>query len=60
MIKKNNLKGISICQSKHIKFEDFKKCLDGKKYQKNCIKNILCSINHEIHIQELKNQHYIN
>ena len=33
---KNKLKGISKSQSKHIKIEEYKKCLDGKEYQREC------------------------
>ena len=33
---KNKLKGISKSQSKNIKFDEYKKCLDGKKYQEEC------------------------
>ena len=51
---KNELKGISKSQSKHIKFEKYKKCLDGMEYQKECNKYILRSINHEMHLQEIK------
>ena len=29
----NKLKGIYISQTKHFKFEGYKKCLDGEKYQ---------------------------
>ena len=32
----NKLKGIPKSYSKHIKFEEFKKCLDGEKYQRVC------------------------
>ena len=31
---KNKVKRISKSQSKHIKFEEYKKCLDGEDYQK--------------------------
>ena len=31
---KNKLKGISKSYSKHIKFEEYKKCLYSEKYQK--------------------------
>ena len=34
---KNKLKGVSKSQSKHIKFEKYKKSLDGEEYQKNVI-----------------------
>ena len=29
-------KGISKSQSKHIRFEEYKKCLDGEEYKKEC------------------------
>ena len=32
---KKKVKGISKSQSKHIKFEEYKKCLFGGEYQKN-------------------------
>ena len=34
---KIKLKGVSKSQPKHIKFEVYKKCLDGDDYQKNVI-----------------------
>ena len=40
-------KVISKSQSKHIKFEEYKKCLFGEEYQKECNNYILRSINHE-------------
>ena len=51
---KSKLKGISKSQSKHITFEEYKNCLDGKDYQKVCNIDILRSINHERHLQEIK------
>ena len=33
-VSKNKLIGISKSQSKHIKFEEYKKCLDGEEYQR--------------------------
>ena len=51
---KNKLKGVSKSQSKHIKFEEYKKCLDGEEYQKECENYILRSINHEMYLQEVK------
>ena len=51
---KNKLKGISKSQSKHIKFEEYKKCLDGEKYQNECNIYFLRSINHEMHLEEIK------
>ena len=51
---KNKIKGISKSQPKHIKFEEYYNCLFGGKYQKECINYILRSINHEMHLQEVK------
>ena len=51
---KNKLKGISKSQSKIIKFEDYKKCLDGMENQRECKNYILRSITHEMHLQEIK------
>ena len=51
---KNKLKGISKSQSKNIKFEEYKNCLDGKEYQRECNIYIIRSINHEVHLQEAK------
>ena len=51
---KNKLKGISKSQSKNIKFEDCKKCLDGMEYQRKCYNYILRSIDLEMHLQELE------
>ena len=54
MLVKKKFKGISKSQSKHIKFEEYKKCLDGKNYQRDCNNYIIRSINHEMHLQEVK------
>ena len=51
---KNNLKGVFKSQSKNIKFEEYKKCLDGKEYQQECNNYIIRSINHEMYLQEVK------
>ena len=51
---KNKLKGISKAQSKNIKFGEYKKCLDGEEYQRECNKYIIRSINHEMVLQEVK------
>ena len=57
---KNKVKEISKSQSKHVKFEEYKKCLDGEEYQKVGKNYILRSINHEWHLQKVKkNQHYL-
>ena len=51
---KNKLKGISKSQSKNIKFEGNKKCLDGENYQQECDNYFIRSINHEMVLQEVK------
>ena len=51
---KNKLKGVSKSQSKNFKFEEYKNCLDGKKYQEESNKYTLRSINYEMHLQERK------
>ena len=51
---KNKLKGISKSQSKNVKFEEYKRCLDGEEYQRECNNYIISSINHEMHLQEVK------
>ena len=53
-ISKNKLKGVFESQSKHIKYEEYKKCLEGKEYQRECNSFILRSTNHEMHLQEVK------
>ena len=51
---KNILKGISNSQSKNNKFEEYKKCLDGEEYLRECDNCIIRSINHEMVLQEVK------
>ena len=51
---KNKLKGISKSQSKNIKFEEYKKCLDGEEYQRECDNYIIRSNNHEMVLQKVK------
>ena len=51
------MKGISRSQSKRIKFEEYKKCLDGENYQKGCDNYFLRSINHEMYLQKSRS-HY--
>ena len=48
------MKGISKSQSKHIEFEEYKKSLDGEEYQRESKSYILCSVNHEMHLQKMK------
>ena len=51
---KNQLKCVSKSQSKHIKFEKYKNCLQGKEYQRECDKHLLRSINHEMFLQKVR------
>ena len=51
---KNKLKGISKSRSKHIKFEEYKNCLDGEDYHRDCNIYIIRSISLEMHLQEVK------
>ena len=51
---KIKLKGVSKPQPKNIKFEQYKKCLDGEEYQRECNNLIIRSINHETVLQEVK------
>ena len=51
---KNILKGISKSQSTNIKFEEYKKCLDGEEYQRECDNFIIRSINHDMVLQKVK------
>ena len=51
---KNKIKRISKSQLKHIKFEEYKRCLGGGEYQRECNNYILKPINHERHLQELR------
>ena len=51
---KNKLKGISKSQSKHIKFEEDIKCINGEEYQQECDNYIIGSINHEMILQKIK------
>ena len=51
---KNKLKGISKSYSKNIKFDQYKKCLDGENYQEECDNYILRSINHDMVLQKVK------
>ena len=53
------MKGTCKSQSKHIKFEEYKKGLDGEEYQKECNNYIFRSINHEMHLQEIKKIDFI-
>ena len=50
----NKLKGISKSYSKSIKFDQYKKCLDGEEFQQECDNYIIRSINHEMVLQKFK------
>ena len=51
---KKKLKRISKSQSKHIKFEEYQKRLDGEEYQRQSNNYIIRSIILEMHLQEVK------
>ena len=51
---KNRLKRISKAQSKNIKFEEFKICLDVEELEKKSVNYILRSINHDMYMQGIK------
>ena len=50
----NKLKGIYKSQLKHIKFEEYKKILDGENYQNESYEYIFRSINKAMYLQALK------
>ena len=50
----NKLKGICKSQSENIKFEEYKKCLDGEIYESKFYNYILKSTDHDIYLQEIK------
>ena len=57
---KSKMKGVSKSQSKHIKFEEYKKCLDGEKHQEESDNYIIRSINLEMYLRKVKkNLHYL-
>ena len=51
---KSKLKDVSKNQSENIRFEEYKKCLDGEVYQEECDNYIIRSINHELYVQKTK------
>ena len=51
---KIKIKSFSKSQSNHIKFEEYKKCLDGEEYLKKCDNYSLRSINHEMYLQKVR------
>ena len=52
--RKNKLQGVFKSQLIQIKFEEFKKCLDGEYYQKDCDNYIIKSPNQEMYLQQIK------
>ena len=53
IIVKMKKKGIFESYSKNINFDEYKKCLDGKDYQKECDNSKLRSLNHEMYLQKV-------
>ena len=51
---KNKIKGVSKSQSKNIKFEEYKKRLDGEDYQQECDNYIVRSLDDEMYLQRVK------
>ena len=51
---KNNLRGISKSQSKNIKFEVYKICLEGEENKNVSDNYILKSNNHEMYLQKIR------
>ena len=45
---RNKIKDLSISYSKNVKFEEYKKYLDGEEYEKECDNYILRSLYHEM------------
>ena len=39
---------------RNIKFDEYKKCLDGEEYQQECDNYIIRSINHEMVLRKVK------
>ena len=50
---KNKLKGICKSQTKNIKFEEYKNCLFGNEYKKECDNFVIRALNHEIYMQKV-------
>ena len=54
---KNKFKGVYKSQRKHMKFTEYKNCLDGENYQKDSDNYLIRSLNHEMYLQQVKNLH---
>ena len=50
----NKLKRVSKSYSENIKFDEYKKCLDGEEYQEECDNYLLRPLNHELYLQKIK------
>ena len=48
---KNKLKGITKSLVKSIKFEEYKNCLFGDDYQRECENYVIRSLNHDMYLQ---------
>ena len=57
---KNNSKGLCISYYKTSKFEEYKKCLDSREYQKECHNYVIRSLNHGMYHRKLKNLPYLH
>ena len=55
---KIKLKGVSKSYFKNIRFEEYKKCLDDKKYQQECDNYITRWLHREMYLQRVKNLHF--
>ena len=51
---KNKLKSVSKSQSKHVKYKEYKNCLDCKEYQHDCDIYLIRSLSHEMLLQRVK------
>ena len=51
---KNKLKGFSKSYSKNIKFDEYKRCLNGEEYQQECDIYIIRSLNLEMYLQRVE------
>ena len=55
---KIKLKGVSKSYFKKIRFAEYKKCLDDKKYQQECDNYITRWLHRERYLQRVKNLHF--
>ena len=50
----NKARRLSKSYSKEFQFQEYKNCLDGREYQRECNTYIFRSINHEMYLQILQ------